>query len=192
MRSHSRLLLAAAITAGVIAPLDAQFGFLKGNSKVEYVAFRDPSQQFVLEYPKDWQVIGGAGDVVVSLAQKKNEAAVVVERFKMNTALAPQDVTDLFAQIETDVLKERQPKATEIASKVVDQNGHRLIVLDYSRVGVAGPERVRQYSFPIGQALYRLTCSAPTAQFAKYDPVFAHVADTFNAATAKTPAEDRP
>ena len=190
MRSHSRLFMAGVIGAAAVAPLGAQFGLFKGNSKVEYVAFKDPGQQFVLEYPKDWQAIGGAGDVVVSLAQKKNEAAVIVERFKMNTALAPQDVTDLFAQIETDVLKERQPKATDVASKVVDQNGQRLIVLDYARVGVAGPERVRQYSFPLGQVLYRLTCSAPTVHFAKYDQVFAHIADTFK--TAATPAADRP
>ncbi len=192
MRKRPRLLLAFILMASSAAALSAaQFGFLKRDSKVEYTTFKDPGQQFTLDYPKDWQAIGGAGDVVVSLAHKKNEAAIVVERFKMNTPLAPQDVTDLFAQIETDVLKERQPKATDVASKVVDQSGQRLIVLDYARVGVAGAERVRQYSFPAGQALYRLTCSAPTAQFVKYEPVFAHVSETFKPAASTTGANQR-
>lgn len=194
MRNHHRSLLPALIICSIVVEPAAagQFGFLKRDSKPEYTPFKDPAGQFALEYPKDWQVIGGAGDVTVTFAQKKSEAALVVEHFKMNTALAPEEVTELFAQIESDVLKERQPKATDVVSKVVDQNGHRLIVIDYARPGLAGPERVRQYSFPVGQALYRLTCSAITAQFAKYDPMFAHVADTFKlGAVPKTGAESR-
>lgn len=182
MRNYRRALIgsiiACAIAAGPAAA--AQFGrFLKRDSKVEYMPFKDAANQFALEYPKDWQVIGGAGDVLVTFAQKKSEAALVVERFKMNTPLAPEDVTELFTQIEADVLKERQPKATEIVAKVIDNNGHRLIIIDYARPGLAGPEKVRQCSFPMGAALYRLTFSAPTAQFAKYDPIFAHIAGTF-------------
>lgn len=167
---------------GVMPAAVGQFGFLKGGSKTDFQLFTDPGGRFALEYPKDWQVIAGAGDVLVTFAQKKSEAAFVVERYRMSQALAPDEITDLFAQIEADVLKERQPKAVEVAAKIVHASGQRLIVIDYSRPGLSGPERARQYSFPVGQDLYRLTCSAVRAQFAKYDPVFIHLAETFKPA----------
>jgi hypothetical protein len=46
---------------------------------------------------------------------------------------------------------------------------------------VLGSERVRQYSVPVGRQLYRLTCISSAAQFAAYDPVFAHIAASFTA-----------
>lgn len=167
---------------GVMPAAVGQFGFLKGGSKTDFQLFKDPGGRFSLEYPKDWQAVAGAGDVLVTFVQKKSEAAFVVERYRMNQALTPDEITDLFAQIEADVLKERQPKAADVTAKIVDANGQRLIVIDYSRPGLSGPERARQYSFPVGQDLYRLTCSALKNQFAKYDPVFIHVAETFKPA----------
>ena len=37
--------------------------------------------------------------------------------------------------------------------------------------------------------MYRLICSAVPAQFAKYDPLFAHVNESFSAPAAETPAK---
>jgi hypothetical protein len=53
---------------------------------------------------------------------------------------------------------------------------------------------VRLYSFPVGNILYRLTVGAESAQFAKFEPIFAHVASTFTAAapSATTPAAPKP
>jgi hypothetical protein len=149
--------------------------------KAEYLAFKDPAGQFSLEYPKDWQVLPGAGDVIATFAQKNGEAALVIERSRLSVALKnPEEVTDLFIQIETDALKERQPKATDVTGKLVLQGGRRLIVVDYSRPGLVKPERVRQYSMPQGPVLFRLTCSTATALFTKYDPMFVHVAESLN------------
>jgi hypothetical protein len=44
-------------------------------------------------------------------------------------------------------------------------------------------ERVRQYSFPVGQDLYRVTCAAVSSQFAKADPLFTALAESFRPAT---------
>ena len=79
---HSRRSVLHALLIGVIAaaPVAAGQNPFKRDSKVEYSPFRDPSGQFALEFPKDWQVIGGAD--TVTFAQKKSEAALVVERIK--------------------------------------------------------------------------------------------------------------
>jgi hypothetical protein len=176
------LFLALTGVIAVAAVLDAaQFGFLRRSGNPEYVPFSDPRGFFAVEYPKDWQIIAGAGDVLITFSQNRNEAAVIVERFKMNTVLAPDEITELFAEIEIEVLKERQPNVTNVASAVIDNAGAKLIVIDYERKGLRGPERVRQYSMPSGQSLFRLTCSTTAANFARYDPMFTHMSKTFTA-----------
>jgi hypothetical protein len=179
MRNRRSLLTACilCIVGAGSAPAGQLFGL---GSKAEYLVFKDPSGQFSLEYPKDWQIFPGTGDIIATFAQKKGEAALVIERFKLNVALKnPEEVTDAFTEIETDVLKERQPKATDVSGKLVVQNGLRVIVLDYSRPGLVKPERARQYSMPQGPALFRLACSAVATLFTKYDPTFLHVAESF-------------
>ena len=185
--SSYRHIFAFVVALGVASGPAAggQFGFLKRDPRIEFQAFKDPNERFTLAYPKDWQVIAGAGDVLVTFAAKSGEAALVVERFRMNTTLAPEDITELFAQIETDVLKERQPKATDVIAKIDAVASMRAIVIDYARPGLSRPERARQYSFPTGQELYRLTCSTVAVQFPKYDPVFVHVAESFKTVESK-------
>jgi len=157
-----------------------------GATKLDMQWFQGPNNRIRFEYPKkDWQLVPGGSSVVVTLAQKKGEAAVVVEQNRMNQALASEDITELFGQIEVDIVKERQPSASDVQAKLVQASGRRLVILTYSRKGVAGPERVRQYSIPTGIELFRLTCSAASAQFTRYEPVFAHLAASF-AATSGT------
>ena len=133
-----------------------------------------------LEWPKkDWMLLPTAGSASLVVAAKKGDALVVVERSALNQALEPADITDLFAQLEGDVIKERQPSAAELQSKVIDGESHRLVAVQYSRQGMTGPERVRQYSVPVGKQLYRLICVSTAARFATYEPVFAHMAATF-------------
>jgi hypothetical protein len=192
-RTIARHKLSAApwLVAGLLlsAGLAPQFAWSAVSSK-DFQLFRDPAGRFSLEFPKDWQVNAGVGDVLVTFSQKKNEAALVVERFHLNLAPTAEKIDELFAQIEEDTLKERQPQAIAVSHRIADGNGRRFIVIDYTRPGLTRPlERARQYSLPIGQDLYRLICSAAAAQFAKYDPLFAHVNDSFTAPAAEVPGK---
>jgi len=154
------------------------------------------NRQIRFEYPKkDWEivprpttaVIPGATAPIVSVVQRKREAAVVVEQTKLHQPLALDDITDLFSQLEADSIRERQPQATDVRAKLVDVGGgRRLVILTYGRPGVGGPERVRQYSIPAGADLFRLTCVATVSQFGRYEAVFAHVAASFAVASGGT------
>jgi len=154
------------------------------------------NRQIRFEYPKkDWEivprpttaVIPGATAPIVSVVQRKREAAVVVEQTKLHQPLALDDITDLFSQLEADSIRERQPQATDVRAKLVDVGGgRRLVILTYGRQGVGGPERVRQYSIPAGADLFRLTCVATVSQFGRYEAVFAHVAASFAVASGGT------
>jgi hypothetical protein len=154
------------------------------------------NRQIRFEYPKkDWEivprpttaVIPGATAPIVSVVQRKREAAVVIEQTKLHQPLALDDITDLFSQLEADSIRERQPQATDVHAKLVDVGGgRRLVILTYGRQGVGGPERVRQYSIAVGADLFRLTCVATVGQFGRYEAVFAHVAATFAVASSGT------
>jgi predicted component of type VI protein secretion system len=127
----------------------------------------------------DWQVVSGGTAAIVSLAQRNGEAAVVVEAALLVHALGPDDITDRFAHREADVVQEQQPGAIDVVALVGAFDARRVAVVTYSRAGVAGPERVWQFSIPGHLELYRITCSAASPLFARYETVFARVAATF-------------
>jgi hypothetical protein len=146
-------------------------------AKLQVRPQRSADAPLQVEIPtRDWMVLPSSGGVVLVAASRKGDAVVLIERSTLRQALDPADITDLLAQIETDAIKERQPKATEFQSKVLDSGGRRLVAVQYSRPGVLGNERVRQYSVPVGTDLYRVTCISSAARFAAYDPVFSHMA----------------
>ena len=148
--------------------------------KLDVLKFVGPGNRIRFEFPKkDWQLVAGGTVSIVSVTQKSGQAAVVVEHTKLNAALAPDDITDLFAQLEADQIKQQQPDASDVQSKLVSVDNRRFVIVGYTRRGVTGTERVRVYSVPVGSDLYRLTCSAAAPQFARYEQVFAHVAATF-------------
>ncbi len=66
---------------------------------------------------KDWMVLPSSGSLVIAMASRKGDAVVLVERSALRQALEPEDITDLFAQIEVDAIKERYPKAAGFESK---------------------------------------------------------------------------
>jgi hypothetical protein len=184
-----RLFIAGLLAFCTLSPTFAvaQFPFLGGK---DYKLYKDQAGRFQLEYPKDWQPILGVGDVLVTFAQKKGEATLLVKRFQLLDELG--EINDGFGQLEVDGLKMDQPQATDVSFKVVGANGRSAVVIDYSRPGLAGPERGRQYSFPIGQAVYRLNCTALAGVFAKYDPQFLHIAQSFMAASAASTPSPAP
>jgi hypothetical protein len=172
----------ASPAAPVQAPAAKPDPWLVKSTKLQFRPQRAAEAPVQIDVPrKDWSVLPSSGSVLLILASKKGDAVVLVERSSLSQALDAADITDLFAQIETDAIKERQPKAAEFESKVLDWGDRRLVAVQYARPGVLGSERVRQYSMPLGKQLYRLTCISGAAQFAAYDPVFAHIAASFSA-----------
>jgi hypothetical protein len=150
------------------------------TTRVQFQPSRAADAPIQLDLPKkDWMALPGSGPVLWMMTSKKGDGVVIVERTSLRQALEPSDITDLFAQIETDAIKEGQPKAADFQSRVIDAGERRLVAVQYGRPGVLGSERVRQYSMPVGAQLYRVICIASASQFAAYDPVFSHVAASF-------------
>ena len=167
-------LVVACLLSGSLAAL--------ADKTIQYQQFVGPSERFTLEYPKkDWRIIPGGGAVLVTIAEKNSDAVVIVERARLNLELAREEITDVFAQNEADVARERRPGATGVNARVIDNGTLRFILLQYTQPGTKGAERVREYSFPIGTDLYRLICTAPADQFDKFEPIFGHIATTFRA-----------
>jgi len=162
--------------------------------RANYLLFTDPQKRYSVEFPKDWQwlMVSGSGEPLVTFIHPRKEAAVVVERYRMRVTLGRDQITDTFEKIETDVLKENQPRASDVASKMVTQNGRRLILIDYLRPGIDTRERVRQYSYPVGQDLYRITCMAISTEFSKYESTFETVASSLKSSSELGPAAPAP
>jgi hypothetical protein len=179
----------AAVVAAAGSALPAQQaadGWYGRNPKLQTLTLQDPGGAFRVEYPrKDWMVVPGGGASVLTLTHKKGEASVVLERSRLNQALEPSEITELFAQLEADYVKEVQLRSADLKSRVIDDGPRRLAAVQFVRQGQGGPETVRQYSIPVGRTLYRLICVSTPARIAKYEAVFAHIAASFAAAPAK-------
>ena len=191
MSKHTSLVVAAfamaLLAVGVASPaLSGQApaagvdAWVARNPKLAKLRFTMTEPAFTIDFPKkDWVVAPGGGAATLVLVQTKGEASVIVERAVLKAELGPGDITDLFAQLETEAIQQRTPKAADFKSKVLDVGTARRVVVQYVVAGAKGPERAGQYSIPAGTDLYRVTCSAPIAQFAVYDPIFAHMAASF-------------
>jgi hypothetical protein len=148
-----------------------------------YQPFRGYPDRFTFEYPtKDWEQIAGGTSSVMTLTQKKREAAVVIEYQPLRLELAPSEIDEEFAKLELEPVTTRQPGATNTGLKLVEMGANKVIVIEYSRKGLMGPETVRQYSLPLGKHLYRIVCSAPTASFGKHEAVFTAIVESFKLA----------
>ena len=154
------------------------------QSRPGFLLFTDPLQRFSIEFPRDWRwmMVSGSGEPIATFVHPRSEAAVVVERFRLKQRLGPKDITDLFAELEVEYLKEHQRGVLSVAAKVTTRGGIRAVVVDYSRPGLKEQERVRMYSFPAGEDLYRVTCAALTSRFEKYEADFEAIISTFTSA----------
>jgi hypothetical protein len=164
--------------------------WLARNPKVQFTQLRVAGGQATLEYPRrDWDAAAPLGTTVAIAVEKDGRAWITLERTQMQTALAPEEVTDLFAQLESDRIKAADPEAAASATRLFAVNGRRFTGVQFTHRGAKGPEVVRLYSFPVGNELYRLTVGAEAGQFTKFEPIFAHVASTFTVtAPAAAPA----
>ncbi len=153
------------------------------TTRAQFVPAKPGALPFQFEIPKkDWMIVGGPGpgaEVQVVATSKKGDASFIVERTMMQQALDPTDITELFMQLETDNLKKRQPSASQVEARLIEAAGRRIVGIQFARAGIAGAERARQYSMPVGKTLYRLTCAAPANAFDAFAPVCAHIAASF-------------
>jgi hypothetical protein len=180
------VLLAAFVRAAApAAPADQAAAkpvdpWLARTTRLQFQPQRAADAPIQLDLPKkDWMVLPSSGSLLLALASRKGDAVVLVERSAMAQTLEAEDVTDLLAQIEIDIIKGEHPRAAEFQSKVLGLGDRRVVAVQYGRPGVLGSERVRQYSVPVRDTMYRVTCISSAAQFAVYDPVFSHIAASF-------------
>lgn len=170
----SMSLLAATVSW---AQSDPWFGRTK---EPRMASFKDPAGRFTVDVPsRDWLRVPGAGATLMTLTEEDVEAAVVLEMVPLEVPLAPEDVTTLFAELEARGVRTREKGSSGFVQRLVQAGGRRVAVVEYSRLGDKGAERVRLYSFPVGDKLYRLACSTRVQQLKKYSPVFAHIAASF-------------
>jgi hypothetical protein len=163
------------------APLAAQ--------RVQYNLFTDPSNRYSVEFPKDWKwtVVAGAGEALATFVHPRAEAAIVVERFRMKMKLDQDEITDVFSTIEVDWLKENQPRVMDVNARIATQGKRKVVQIDYRRPGIGEPgkaedERVRQFSFPVGGSVYRITCATLASRFNNYEAIFQWVAESLKSA----------
>lgn len=171
--------IAAAAIAAAAAALHAQ-----GQTQ----PYRDPSGRFTLQYPRrDWQVFPGAGSSLVTIGGGKGRASVQIEYLKLNEAIEVGENYELIVGIESDFIRDRQPGAGQITGLPMRVELKDIVVVDYTRPGVSGTDRIRQYSIISGANLFRVSCVAPAAEFPKLEPVFEQIARSF-VITAGRPA----
>ena len=161
--------------AALAAPLAAQ--------RIQYNLFTDPNKRYAVEFPRDWKwtVVAGAGEALATFVHPKAEAAIVVERFRMKVKLEQDEITDVFSTIEVDWLKENQPRVMDVNARIAAQGRRKVVQIDYRRPGVgdkAEDERVRQFSFPVGGSVYRITCATLASRFGSYEGIFQWVAES--------------
>jgi hypothetical protein len=150
------------------------------TNHVRFQPLRAMDTPLQLDVPKkDWMVLPSSGSLLLALATRKGDAVVLVEYAELRLALVSDDITEVFAQLEVDAITNHQPNASAFESRVLAIGARRLIAVEYTRLGVLGNERVRQYSVPVGNKLYRIACISSTPRFAHYDAVFSHMAASF-------------
>lgn len=138
-----------------------------------FKAFADPAGRFSLVYPNGWQLISGARDFLLTIAPRDLKATVVVEQQQMLNPTT--EITERTMELEVENLRARQPNVQDVATRIVTDRP-TVLVVDYSRIGVAGPERLRQYSVYEGRVLLRVTCIAPAREFDRNAAAFETIA----------------
>jgi hypothetical protein len=165
----------------VEATASAQLGIFKRNKGTTYQAFRDPGGRFVIEYPtKNWRINPAKGAIVASFSQKNGEAAVVVDYTRLKLALGKDEIDDMVLKLEVDALKERDPSVRDVNANVGQGPSGPRMVIRYTRNGTGGREHVEQYSVPVGDELYRVSCSTRISEQARYQPILTYIAGSFS------------
>lgn len=143
-------------------------------------AVRVPDAPVRIDVPrKDWMLLPAGRSALLVLASRKGDADVTIERTALQFALAPDDITEVLATVQADAARAREPKAANFEMQVLEAGDRRLVAIQYTRPGVLGQERVRQYSIPVGLWLYHITAAASASAFPSHERTFAHLAASF-------------
>lgn len=142
----------------------------------------DPAGRFSLFYPEKWRLVAGARDLLLTITERDLKAIVVVEQRQLLNPIT--EITNNLMTLEVGDLKSRQPDAQGIAPSIA-KGRPTVMVVDYSRAGISGPERLRQYSVYEGTVLLRVTCIALTKEFDKHIASFEAIANSVKIAARK-------
>ena len=134
-----------------------------------------------LEYPEEgWTLVTEPGGQTVTLSSNNDDVGVILERSGLSVALTPEEINEVFATIEADIIRERHPRAGQFDTAVSRNVEGPFVVTDYHVPGdTSAALRKRQYSFPRGAALYRLIFTVPETIFAVYETIFERIAASF-------------
>jgi hypothetical protein len=146
-----------------------------------------PWNTFSVEFPNGWELVRGYGIILVTATERMRGnvpgAAIVVEHNALVEPLGPQEIDTKLAELELeDVIKVREPGGQNFRSEAKEVNKRRFVFIQYSRPGFSGTDRVSVYVMPVGRVMYRLICIAPEKEVARYQPMCAHVANSFKPA----------
>lgn len=129
------------------------------------------SQSFSVDYPeRDWTLVPGGNVALVAIMQRRGEATLVLERTPLQVELSAEEIGEVFLSVETEHIREASPSATDIKADLQELAGRRVAAFFYRRNGATGPERVLQYSMPVGKALYRIIAIARPDAFDRHLP----------------------
>jgi len=160
------------------APAPAEVAFAR-LTRPKFKAFISPIGNFQVDYPdsRDWTVLPGAGEAVLMIVENKTGSAfALVERVALRGgAFTPQEMPAA-AEREAATVKQRHPAASGVRHQVLQVDKRQVIVVQYTRTGVKGPEQIVHYAVPIGETLYRITCTIVDTEYARYAPIFGHIA----------------
>lgn len=149
--------------------------------------YKDPSGRFTLQYPKkDWQVFPGGGSTLVTIGGLKGRASIQIEYFKLNEAIKVDENYDQIVAIESEFIRNRQPDADQLTGLPMRPDMKDVVIVDYRRPGLTGPDRIRHFSIISGVNLFRVSCVAPAADFPRLEGAFEQIAKSFVIAPAKT------
>jgi hypothetical protein len=181
----------AAISAFQSGARDPWYG--RSSKPKDFVAPRLPWNTFSVELPKDWQMTPGFSGFLVSSAEKikgngTTGGAVLVEQMALVEPLSNNDINADLAQLELDsIIRPREPGGSDFKPQVKEAGGRRFVFIQYTRPGLSGSDVVTVYGFPAGRIMYRVICIAPAARIAVYQPLFAHVAASFQPVERNNP-----
>jgi len=187
----SLLILAAAASAQAQPRPSTDPWFHLSAKPKDFRLAKLPWNTFSIELPKDWQLAPGHGGILLTAVEKTRNnqatAAVVLEQMRLVEPLAMNDIDDVLADLETGAARQRDPAGENFTQAVKEADGRRYLMLQYSRPGQNGPDRVIVYAMPAGRIMFRLICIAPADQLVpKYQDVFAHIAAAFKPTVGQT------
>lgn len=156
-------------------------------------AYQDPYERFAVRHPSSWRAFFGIGATLAVIAEKDGKATVFIEYLRLQQPLDSARDYDLIVQIERDLIAERVPKAEQIAPLAARPELPGVVALEFTRPGLKGADRVRQFSVVNGTDLFRILCVAPAPEFGRFTPIFDQLVRSFTAApTPPPPAQAAP